>query len=199
MDLTRQQELLARLATDTPFRRHFLASPSAVADALGLEPEGRAWLTALNREEVERYAASLLRKRQVEVAGLLPLTVQALGPRFGPLFVRHAERGPPRGPDRVRADALAFVAFLRTCRRDTSLHPIEADVACYEAAWLETGRPGRRLVVRWFRCPVRRVLDYLARGREFRDVPRRPCLVVWSRRRDGWSIFAPLGWPRSSL
>ncbi|MBI1355333.1 MAG: hypothetical protein GC160_13370 [Acidobacteria bacterium] len=94
-------------------------------------------------DQLESFAAALVRKRAREVRELLPRTARLLGERFDGLFGEYAEGRPTEGPQRHRRDAVAFAASLRERGQAAG------ETARYEASWLEMGL-GRRVLLRKF-------------------------------------------------
>ena len=126
--------------------------PSGAAARVGparrrLEP-GRDSPSELPIAQVKAFARSLVRKRAAEVRSLLPRTAEALGSEFARQFERHAACHPVAGAKRQAADAVAFARRLGARAPDRI-----ADLARYEAAWVEMGI-GRRLLLRSFRHAV---------------------------------------------
>lgn len=128
MDLAAQQRELARRA-------------------VGLQ-SGEQSAAAMPLDQVESFARSLLRKRAGEVRKLLPRTADALGPEFEDQFARYAWGRPLPGARRYWLDA---VGFARSLTKNAS--PYVADLALYEAAWIEM-KLGRRALLRRFRHAV---------------------------------------------
>lgn len=178
MGLAEFQSALARLYTDTALRERFFADPQGTGAALGLNDQEVRRLAQVSAQQVHFVARALVNKRLNEARKLLPLTTQVLGQQFAALFRRHAETSIPSGTKKHRNDALAFVAFLARCNEVTP--DWAADVARYEAAWLEAHIPTRRLILRRFRYPVYDIVQALMR--EQPATPQtRPTLALWLR------------------
>ena len=99
-------------------------------------------------EQLERFAAGLVRKRGGEVRRLLPRTAATLGERFGGLFQAFAAGRATEGPLRHQRDAVAFAAWLGRLADPSTASA--AETARYESGWIEM-RLGRRLLLRRFR------------------------------------------------
>jgi hypothetical protein len=181
MELMRMQQAVARLVTEDAGREQFLADPAASAAALGLIG-GEARRLAEAADSLRLFARCLRKKRLREVRKLLPLTSRAIGPAFGTLFFRHAHGYLPRGTNRHPEDAIAFASFLgRTARRSPITPPWAADLARYEAGWAACALPTSRILIKWFRYPVRWLAQSLASGEEITSVPHGPALALWLR------------------
>src|SRR5215203_4365823 len=112
MGLARVQWLLAQLYTDASLRERFFAHAQAVSEEYGLSPDEAQPLCQLSAAQVTFFADSLRRKRLNGVAKLLPLSVHALGKRFGELFTEFADTFVPSGTNKQRQDARAFASFI---------------------------------------------------------------------------------------
>ena len=128
MGLAEMQRLLAQVATDPQVEEQLVAELS------------------LSAEQVRFFAVGLRRKRLGIARKHLPLTSRALGPEFERLFAQYARTAPLRGTRCYRDDAIGFCQFLQRTVAEASVR----ECARYEAAWLETDAPGRRLSVRAF-------------------------------------------------
>lgn len=152
MGLTEVQHALARLYTDSTFRERFFTAPDVVGPELGITA-GEAEQLAASRASIVRFARSLQIKRLGEAGRFLPATRRHLGSRYGPLFLEYAAAPPPTGSRKPQEDALRFARFLGD-RPEALPEPWLADLARFEAAWIELGSPRRRLLVRVFHWPV---------------------------------------------
>jgi hypothetical protein len=180
MALTRIQPTLARLFTDAPFRASFFADPIAVGGSLGLEPSEASALAELSADAVEQFAASIRRKRLDDVRKVLPLTARALGDAFD----RHVLAtivGAVR-PGRHRDDARALVDHLcRLSRSNELAPPWTADLARYEATFVDALRRSACLLVRRFRFPVARLAAAIHCGAPIGNIEPRKTISVWLR------------------
>jgi hypothetical protein len=165
MGLADVQRVLARLYTDGALRERFFADPEATGATLGLSADEARLLAHLPARETRFYARSLQRKRRDQVAAVLPLTRRALNGAFEALFADYAETPSPSGPKKGRADAIAFAAFLARPPDAAPLVPSWVrELACYEAAWLQSTDPAFRCRVHCFRYPVGRIAHTLSLG-----------------------------------
>jgi hypothetical protein len=115
---------LARLLTNAETRRRFFEAPEAVVAALDVRPEDRLALIALDREELEAQAQTLLEKRLHEAVPLFPVTWSNLGDRGRSLFLRCAEEHWPPEHSRPVRDAARFCRLLSS-RGEPAVHPPE--------------------------------------------------------------------------
>ncbi|HWE37279.1 MAG TPA: hypothetical protein VG406_11990 [Isosphaeraceae bacterium] len=200
MGLAESQALLARLLVDAALRERFVADPTGVAAAFGLDAEEASGLARASADQVAWFADSLVRKRRGAVAKCLPLTRRALGgDRFDSLFRRHAAAFIPGGVARHRDDAIAFADLLG--RVEDIATTWLGDLVRLEAASLRASEPVRR----WSQCRLRHRPDAVLRAAlDGADPPPRPCpcLIVWFRttRRGRLRrlVLAPPRWrPRS--
>lgn len=155
MALAEVQAALARLFTDAALRDAFFADdPEAAARRCGLDKADARALARLSRPDVERFAATLLRKRVAGVRAALPLTARALGPAAFATLAAPVLTGPAR-PGRHRDDARAVAQHLADLMRSQGVTPSwAADLARWEAAAGDAGRRRCCLVCRRFRYPV---------------------------------------------
>jgi len=75
------ETLLARLYTDAPFRKAFLADPERVARAQGLDEAEIAALRRIDREGLELAARSFAHKRATHAGRRRSLLARLLGRR----------------------------------------------------------------------------------------------------------------------
>lgn len=143
---------------------------------MGLDAEEAEQLVAA-RAAIARFARSLQIKRLGEAGRFLPATRGYLGSRYGPLFLEYAAAAPPpTGSRKPQEDALRFARFL-AARPEALPEPWLADLARFEAAWLEVASPQCRLLVRVFRWPVQR----LAGAEASVTVRSERCVGLWIR------------------
>jgi hypothetical protein len=200
MDLAAIQRALARIYTDSAFRECFLARPLAAGQALGLTAEEAEWLAQLPPGQVRFFARALQRKRLGQVARLLPLTCRSLGGEFERLFLHYADTASPGGARNCRDDAIAFVASLQEHSITGRLTPPwAADLARYEATWLQAARSATQCLAGSFRYPVGPLIRSLIAGQEEPHLPAQATLALWIRfSRNGrlHHEVLPLGRPR---
>ncbi|MBM3562195.1 MAG: hypothetical protein FJX48_03350 [Alphaproteobacteria bacterium] len=190
MALAETQALLARLYTDDSLRREFFESPVAVATRLGLSMHDTQRLAAIDRREMEAFAQSLIGKRALYARKALPLTSRALGDRFDALL-REAIRG--RAQDgKSCADAAALVALLQERFAGRQIEPLWiVDLARFELAFIDSGRPRAAFVLRSFHFDVASIAASLARGEDVSAIRKRT-FGVWARPPRGrlrWRLF----------
>ncbi len=176
MGLIDVQRALARLSVDQAVRERFFADPAAARAELGLNDEDCRILAALPRTQVERFAQSLLEKRQGQIRRAIPMAARALGRRFAGLCEQYARESTARGSTADLDDPAGFVDALIRCTERIE-PPWAIDLARYELAGRQAARSGRVPVVRFFRFPV----ALLALGRGNGEVAPRPTLAFWWR------------------
>jgi len=150
--------LLTRLLSDSNLRRRFRENAEEVARQLTDEPLLVSFLMSLDHPQLEAQAATLIMKRQHEVAQLLPMTWRLLSKSAPTLFQAYTEESPwPEGHARHLLDAEAFGLWLVT---GSHVEPVATE-------WnrLRFLVSGRRAAIRIARDPATRYrLQILFRG-----------------------------------
>lgn len=191
MALAQTQALLARLFIDEDLRHEFFESPVAVAPRFGLSMHDTQRLASIDRQEIEAFARSLIGKRALYARKALPLTARALGDRFDALLWEAIRSGARDGKENP-TDAAALVALLhQTATRRALEPPWAADLARFEYAFIEAGRPRAALFLRAFDFDVVSIAQALARGEAVRP-ERQRTFGVWTRPPRGrlrWRLF----------
>ena len=184
-DLSKVQTLLARLYTQTALRQRFFEDPELVGKEFGLSAQEIQLLSTLPPAQTHFFSHSLIHKRQGQVQKLLAYSYGVMGSTFQKLFHQFAEETNFKGIRKHQEDALAFASYLQqSLKQDTALaarFPAWlGDLLAYEAACIEANQPSCRLLVRWFRYPVRDIARAL-----FKEQPppetTRMTLAVWLR------------------
>lgn len=107
-------EALGLLLRDRALRKRFASDQSAVVKELGVASDQATFLCELNVQQLDAQARSLIRKRQAEVARLVPETWLRLGPEAHLQFRQYADQSPwPEGHRRHVIDADRFCTFLQ--------------------------------------------------------------------------------------
>ncbi len=143
MSLDQFQRVLARLSTDSLFRKRFFANREEQLAAYALSPEEFRGLCGLSQTQVERFARSLQIKRQTEVQELIPASVKRLGEQWPRLFALHCDRYLPQGTLKPGDDAHTFLISLA---RSPVFSFLEREFFRWEAFRFEhctTSRPRR--------------------------------------------------------
>lgn len=183
MGLAEQQQLLARLYTDTKLRTDFYSDPAAIGQSLGVEPEDIEQLAKSSPQEVGLFAGSLKRKRLGEVKKLLGLTYMTLGSRFQDLFLQFADLHVPQGIKKHSDDAIAFARYLsESIGREEPDPPWLLELVRFESSWIQAWDADCRWLVKRFRYPVGIIARQLHLGRTPR-VPRFRTAAIWFRLR----------------
>lgn len=188
MGLLKTQQFLARLYTDAALRERFFRDPKAVATELGLDPDDAQQLAQLSVSRVSFFAGSLVRKRLNEVRKLLPLSSRVLGRTFGNLFWRYAETHTLEAYKPHQQDAVNFAIYLQQGVAEYVTPGWAIDLARYEAAYIETIGLGRRWTVRWFRYPLRKLIQSLITRDGAPPPAPRPALAIWFRLSHGGKL-----------
>ncbi len=176
MGLIQVQGALARLSVDRALRERFFADPGAAGAELGLNDEECRTLAALPRAQIERFAQSLLEKRQSQIRRAIPMAARALGRRFAGLCEQYTSESASRGSKADLDDPAGFVnAMIRWPDRIEA--PWAIELARYELAGCQAMRSGRVPIVRIFRFPVAR----LALAGETGPVALKRTLAFWWR------------------
>ena len=146
---------MARLLTDSKLREAFREDGESVADRIDLRDNDRAAFVSLEPDQLEQQAIGLVNKRREEVARLIPVTWQRLGPSSSALFRAFAESFWPESHRRHAEDAVAFADFLNDKSVDVLYQP--------ELNWQRFQLANRRLQVCWVR-------DYLINEKPHRAI-----------------------------
>ena len=104
---------LGQLLTVPSLRIALRDDPAATARSLSLCEHDATALIAVDVEQLEAHADTLLGKRISEVRRLLPETFRAMGDTARPTFIEYANGHWPQGHHRHYEDGLAFCRFLR--------------------------------------------------------------------------------------
>jgi hypothetical protein len=189
MSVLELQQLLARLYTEPLLLREYLSDPRGFS--IKYANSESAFLEQIDRRQLEFFADSLRSKRAGEVKKLLPMTVEALGHRFGEEFDRYASTAIPIGSRKHLADSMAFCEHLIARSRVLDLTTLEA--ASFELLDFKVqfhlkregedpvaveAEPGRRPWVRL--CRFASKLSALA-GDSSGGKSQRPRLVLFAR------------------
>jgi len=170
MPLAEVQRALANLYTDEKSRDRLRIDPVAFASAFGLGPAELAQVSSMSGARLRAYTDSLDRKRVKACAAMLPLFARCLGPRFRAEFVRFARRVPlGEGPQRYRADALAFAAHVRRLRSNGTIGAPERALLAFEL---------QRGAIAFYRYDVIELSGRVARGMTIADTAARATLVA---------------------
>jgi hypothetical protein len=184
MGLKEQQDLLARLYTDTEFSKAFFEDPSVAFDKTFSSDEANE-IAAVASDEIKLFANSLISKRMREVEKLLPLTCRYLEKELKPEFREFAQTFNPTSTKKHLEDAIRFGAFIG---KSSSVRPCIRDIARFESAALEHFSRGRRLTI----CRIGYDLRPLIRSKnavEVSDLRRRRSRAVWFRIGAGTRFF----------
>ena len=122
------QQLLARLYTDPRMLEEFLSDREGFC-ARHANGSGEL-IRQIDPGQLEFFAVSLRSKRAGEVKKLLPMTVRALGIRFGEEFGRYAANTIASGDRKHLADAMAFCEWL--LERSASFDDLTLEAAAFE-------------------------------------------------------------------
>jgi hypothetical protein len=184
MGLAELQKTLALLYTDTRLREDFFADPARVGGELGLSAEETRRLQELSAAGVNKFADSLCNKRLLGVGKLLPFTRRVLKERFDSDFRLYAAEHRQAEATRYLEDAARFARRLDgVLKREGACEAWVFDLLRFEVARVLAADPRRRVVARFFRHDISRLVSSLARREETPAVVRRPSLAVWWRPR----------------
>lgn len=183
MELAAQQAVLARLYTDSDFRRRFYEDPVSASTAAGLSPETATHLARLSEHEVHEFIKSLRRQRLHEVSTLLPLSAQVLGNQFTNAFKEYLISSAAEPPLHAWQDALAFAGhLLAPAAAQPSPPGLAIELLRYEAAGIRAEWTDTRFQCLCFRHPVPRVARRVRRPEAFpTKLPPVPGIAVWWR------------------
>lgn len=186
MSTAEMQAYLARLYTDSGFRRLFYRDEAETMAEYRLAPRERQALTGIDRRLLEFFAASLLNKRRKRWKHAYPALFQLDGPALGRYCARYHDIHPLRPGEPARDEILRFGRFMsETLPGADDLPPYTADLIRFEvmalrlrtadggsvrrASGLRAGdRPARAdgVVVEAFEYNVSEIHQALAAGTE---------------------------------
>jgi len=181
MGLIEQQQALAQLYTNADLRERFFANPQSVSRMLGFSTEVTQQLTGLSYKEIQFFAESLLRKRFNITRKLLPQTHRILGDLFRELFMEYANTQELTGIKKHYKDAYMFSAFVMKSAQNRIEESWVIDLLRYETASLKAADPSCRLILRWFRYPIQRLVGNLVRWGKTARPQIHPTFILWFR------------------
>jgi len=191
--LREMQAVLARLYTDKDFRRRFFDDPNTVCSGFVLTPGELGDLSRVKRTQVERFARTLVRKREEQVREIIPGVSAALSTCFSQNFGSYCEECPSAAEP--IADAASFIQFLSRLSIDAPgylpdligaeryrlelLMDVELEAAPWDGTLDATSRPrlSRSVRVAEFQYDIERIYDTLICG----DPPtdrKDPCTIL---------------------
>jgi len=103
---------IGRLLTDPELRKSFRRNSAITAEQIELNQSDRLAFMALNTEQIEAKAQTLIRKRFHEIKQLLPYTLERMGKEGRVHFLEYAFANWPTGHRRHFYDALEFCKYL---------------------------------------------------------------------------------------
>ncbi len=104
---------LGQLLSEPSLRVALRNDPAATARDLSLSEYDSTALIALDPEQLEAHANTLLGKRIFEVRRLLPETFRAMGDTARPTLFEYAQSHWPQGHHRHIEDGLSFCRYLQ--------------------------------------------------------------------------------------
>ncbi len=189
MELASTQAVMARLYTDSDFRRRFFEDPVTVGGEFGLTQADSTELARVSEEKVKAFTNSLRRQRLSRVALLMPLSAKVLDRVFTECFRDYLlEKKPPADaspPD----DCISFFDFIADRIRTTAIAPRwTLDLLRFELAGIRAEWKGVRFQCLVFQYPVTRMIRGI-RKQHFPSSPMPiPGMALWWR----WSPDRPL-------
>ncbi|KAK0038630.1 DNA-binding protein [Biomphalaria pfeifferi] len=171
MSLKEQQNLLARLYTDSELREDFFAEPDKIGLDFDLTRNEIAEIVEIAPQELEFFAESLFWKRLREAEKFIPLTVKALNQDFHPLFRQFSQIFNPQSVKKHLEDALEFCRFLQK----GEVSEIAQNIAVFEKTKLEFFGYGKRIAFCKLTCDIKPFLTEDCAE----DVKRKRKFAVW--------------------
>lgn len=141
MSLKEQQNLLARLYTDSDLREEFFIEPDKIGFDFSLTRQEIAEIVEIAPQALDFFAESLFWKRLREAEKFIPLTVKILNRDFQPLFRRFSQTFNPQTVKKHHEDALEFCRFLQK----GEVSEIARNIALFEKTKLEFFGYGKRI------------------------------------------------------
>jgi hypothetical protein len=121
MSIAEMQACLARLYLNDAYRHWFYADPAGALAGYRLEPEERDVLPRLPRDQLERFASSLIAKRRKDAEAAYPASFALNGEAMRRLYHRYHQLLPPRLDQPRTEDVIAFGRFAEASLRDDEL------------------------------------------------------------------------------
>lgn len=184
MELAATQKLLARIYTDSTLRNRFFADPVTIGASFGLSPEDAQTLAELPKDDVHDFTKSIRRKRLESATTLLPLSVSALGRRFGELFRGYVVKSQLPADAHPWTDAIRFCEACVTAKKlKVEMQRWELELMRYEGARLKFLHGEKSLQTFSSFYGVTRAAKALTAGAEVNSVMPLP----------GWAVFIRWG------
>ena len=175
MSLQEQQNFLARLYTDTEFRRAFLSAPMEIGLENDLSKTEIAEIAEILPEELDFFAQSLFWKRLREAEKLLPLTKEFLKDDFVELFREFSQDFNPQTIKKHLEDAIGFCKFLA----QSDVSEVAENIAKFEQTKLEFFGYGKRFAVCKLDFDIKEISRQGATAQS--EIPRRKTMAIWLR------------------
>lgn len=177
MGLKEQQDLLARLYTDSVIQRRFTRETETVSVEFGLTAHEAYDISAIASEEMKFFSDSLFWKRFREVQKLLPLTTRTIGPALQNRFREFSTGSKPISVKKHLEDTLGFAEQLL---RDQALSPVVKDVVKFERTRLKQNAGDRRISVCRLGYDIRPMLTQTSVD-DVNILRKRAGIAVWLR------------------
>ncbi|MCD9189619.1 MAG: hypothetical protein LUM44_24660 [Pyrinomonadaceae bacterium] len=171
MSLKEQQNLLARLYTDSDLREKFFAEPDKIGFDFNLTRREIAEIVEIAPQELDFFAESLFWKRLREAEKFIPLTVKILGCDFPPLFRQFSQTFNPQTVRKHLEDALEFCRFLQK----GEVSEIALNVALFERTKIEFFGYGKRLAF----CKLAFEIEPFLADNRTENLKRKQKFAVW--------------------
>lgn len=113
MGLREQQNLLARLYTDSEYRNGFFSQLDGFANNIGLNKAEIAEIRTIFPEELRLFSESLIWKRCREAEKMLPFVRGVLGAEFRTTFHDYADTYNPKTIRKHLEDSIEFCNYLQ--------------------------------------------------------------------------------------
>ncbi len=173
MSLQKQQNFLARLYTDTEFRRAFLSQPEKIGAENDLSETEISEIAEILPEELNFFAETLFWKRLREVEKMLPLTKEFLGEDFIELFREFSKNFNPQTVKKHLADAVEFCKFLS----QSDVSEIAKNISKFERTKLEFFACGKRFAVCRLDYDIKEISRKGAKTQS--DFRRKKTIAIW--------------------
>ena len=198
MELKKTQALLARLYTDEPFRKAFIADPAQAAAEYKLNYAELDQLAELAVGPAKTFSFALIRKRFGQIVNHLPATRRVLRRQTWDAFRAFAGQYNPKGIGRHLDDAIAFANFLggkQITQMDAP--PWWPLILGYELPSLKALAAPYYFKLKLYRHDILQL--YHNSGDPAADYTGRPQLVIWAKFSPGGRVrhrhFFPRWWP----
>lgn len=181
MSLREQQNLLARLYTDSVLREKFFSAPIKIGKKFKLTENEINEIAAMAAEELNFFAESLYWKRLREVEKFLPLTRKVLDIKFKVEFRDFSQNYIPQTVKKHLEDAIEFCMYLNGTTNDLLIK----DITAFERAKLLFSTDNRKLIIVRSHYDIKQIFKKISRNE--------PVVKAELRKKNFFAIWLKIG------